>query len=512
MSSKTLTALVAPQPQQVLVRALALRGIALAGLCAHVSLWLQIDGLFGVDGIAPIGASLQKFMQTQDGADFHLAPTLLWLLPTDAAMHGLCAIGSLACVAVLGGLAPRLPLAVAFATMLSLVTAADDFMSFQWDALLLEALFLAIWLAPRGLCKPQQDGGPTQLSLWLLRWLALRLYLLSALVKWLSGDPTWHDLTALQYHYWTQPLPGPLSWFADAMPASGHTFEAAFLFFAEGLAPLLVFMGRRLRLLGVAVMLLLQLGIASTGNYGFFNLLTVALLLTLLDDGAIIALLPKRLRPLPLLPIVVPQQPFWRRLTHGLSASLLLVLASLTTLHRVNRDLLPEAMEAALAWLHPLHISNTYGLFATMTTERPEIEVELSLDGQKWELLQFQYKISDMHQRPPLVGPHMPRLDWQMWFAALGNCEKNHWFVKFQRRLLLGSKPVRALLAVDPLQGQPARYVRSTLWQYQFAPWPDLRDKHIWWQRQRVGAYCPTLTLEDGHLVRARVVNEATIR
>lgn len=444
-------------------------------------------------------------MQNQGGADFHLAPTLLWLLPTDGAIHGLCAIGSMACLAVLLGLAPRLPLAIAFVTMLSLVTAADDFLSFQWDALLLEGLFLAIWLAPRGLLRPQQDGGPTLLSLWLLRWLALRLYLLSALVKWLSGDPTWHDLTAMQYHYWTQPLPGPLSWFADAMPPFFHTFETAFLFFAEGLAPLLVFFGRRLRLFGVAVMLSLQIAIALTGNYGFFNLLTVALVLSLLDDDALISLVPKRFRPHPPPPSVLPQQPRWRRLTHGVTASLLFLLASLTTLHRVNHDLLPEPVEVGLAWLHPLHIANTYGLFATMTTERPEIEVEVSLDGVKWELVKFKYKISDLRQRPPFVGVHMPRLDWQMWFAALGNCQRNPWFLRFERRLLLGSLPVRELLAIGPLQGQRPRYVRSTLWQYQFAPGPDLRDKNLWWQRQRVGEYCPTLTLEDGHLVRARL-------
>jgi hypothetical protein len=148
-----------------------------------------------------------------------------------------------------------------------------------------------------------------------------------------------------------------------------------------------------------------------------------------------------------------------------------------------------------LGWLSPFRSINRYGLFAVMTTTRPEIIVEGSEDGVRWEPYVFRYKPQELRRAPGFVAPHQPRLDWQLWFAALGDLWMNPWFIRFLMRLLEGSRAVTALLAGSPFSDRPPRYVRARLYQYEMASPADQRKSGIYWERKELGLYCPPLAL-----------------
>ena len=165
---------------------------------------------------------------------------------------------------------------------------------------------------------------------------------------------------------------------------------------------------------------------------------------------------------------------------------------------------LPRPAYAALRWTSPLRLVSGYGLFAVMTTTRPEIIVEGSDDGRVWKPYEFRYKPGDLRRRPPVVAPHQPRLDWQMWFAALGGARSERWFGPFLTRLLEGSPPVLALLAGNPFPDAPPRYVRALLYDYRFTDLGTWRRDGLWWRREPLGAFTRTVTLDpDGHLAVA---------
>jgi hypothetical protein len=130
-----------------------------------------------------------------------------------------------------------------------------------------------------------------------------------------------------------------------------------------------------------------------------------------------------------------------------------------------------------------------------MTTERDEIIVEGSEDGERWIPYEFKYKPGDVYRRPRFVEPHQPRLDWQMWFAALGDYRSSPWFVSFCERLLKGSPPVLALLRKNPFPYAPPRYVRALLYRYRFTTLAEHRADGAWWKRTLLGDCCPTLSL-----------------
>jgi hypothetical protein len=499
-------AAVAPRASgDVLVRALVLRALGLVLAIAFASLWVQVDGLFGGAGIAPVADLLAGARKTLGGASPLRVPTLLWIDAGDAALHVLCAIGTVLGLALAAGRAPRASLAGAWLAYLSFASVGAPFLGYQWDALLLETALCAIVLA-------SPDARCARAGLWLLRALLVKLMLLSGLVKLLSGDPTWRGLDALAFHYWTQPLPAWTSAFAASLPPFVQRASTAATLAVELLAPFGIFGPRRVRLASAAALAALQVLIAATGSYGFFNLLTLVLCVTPLGDGEIARALPARLRRVlerPAPPRAAgAAPPRSRRAAQAATLAFAGALLALSVLVAARRVLppgsFPDAADELLAAAAPLRSVNAYGLFAVMTTERPEIELEGSRDGAHWEPYVFRWKLGPVERRPAFATPHMPRLDWQMWFAALGRCENEVWLHGFVRRLLERSPAVSDLLAHDPFRGAPPRYVRATLWRYRFAPAGD----PPWWTRDRVGPYCPTLTLQGGRLALATELGE----
>ena len=273
------------RPTYRIANALFLRLLGLCYLAAFVSLWVQVDGLIGSRGILPVRDLLEAVRAQLGGERWALFPTLCWLIPSDALLHLLCGGGALAALLVVLGLVPAPALIVCWIFSLSLSVAGQAFLEFQWDLLLLEAGFLGIWLAPLRRWRLGAALEPPPAARALLCWLLFRLTFSSGFVKLASGDPTWRNFTALDYHYWTQPLPPWTAWFAAQLPLSFHKLSCFLLLAIELVAPFLIVAPRRLRLVSCAAMAVLQAIIAATGNYAFFNLLTLALCVLLVDDA-----------------------------------------------------------------------------------------------------------------------------------------------------------------------------------------------------------------------------------
>lgn len=458
----------------------------LAGIyaIAFASLFIQIPGLYGASGICPAGEFLQAVSRYAGNgwSKFWLVPSLAWLNPGAPFLQGICAAGILFAAMVLMGRWVRFSLFALWFLYLSLCAVGQDFLSFQWDMLLLETGFIAMLWAP--------PAAPFARILLVL--LNFKLLFSSGMVKLASGDPAWRNLTALDYHYWTQPLPNPVSWFAAQLPSGFHRVCTAAMLAVELAAPFLLFLPRNLKKWGIAALLALQAAIFATGNYCFFNLLAAALCLPSIDD----ALWPKRMRR----PSVPEKKPFIGIRAAGFAMAFVFCFISSTQIAGLFRIRLPwsdPAFRISRA-AAPFNLVNSYGLFAVMTQQRREIFVEGSYDGKQWFEYEFKYKPGNVDGFLPVAAPHQPRLDWQMWFAALGRAESNRWFMNFCLRLLEGSPDVLRLLKTNPFPGKPPRFIRAVSYQYRFTGWAGFRKTGAWWKREYEGLYLPPMSLKAG--------------
>jgi predicted DCC family thiol-disulfide oxidoreductase YuxK/uncharacterized membrane protein YphA (DoxX/SURF4 family) len=466
-----------------------LRALGVIYLIAFVSLWVQIHGLIGSHGILPISNYLQMVQQALPGSErYRELPTLCWLDSSDAMLNFLCGGGVVMAVLLIAGALPIVMLAGLWVFYLSLVVAGQDFLSFQWDSLLLEAGFASVFLAPFQLWMRTRDmREPSHIGLWLLRWLAFRIMFLSGMTKLVWDDATWRDGTALTFHYWTQPLPPWSAWYMNRLPLSFAKFSCWTMFFAEIVIPFFIFAPRIPRRVAFWGIVLFQFTIMLTGNYGFFNILTMVICIPLLED----AFFPKRFRRKP---VAYRDQPWWLACMYALPALLIVVITCVAFARECRWQIwFPEWAQSLYDKSQSFRSANGYGLFRVMTTHRYEIIIEGSDDGQHWKIYEFTYKPGDVNRRPEFVTPHMPRLDWQMWFAAL-DARPPNWFVAFLEKLLRGSPQVSGLLRTNPFPDHPPRYVHALLYDYHFAD--DPKGK-AWWKRTLLGEYFPTASLRQ---------------
>jgi len=482
----------------VVSRWVFLRLLGVIYLAAFASLLVQIDGLIGSHGILPVGEFLDAVREQFGTRRLMAVPSLCWLNPGDPFLHGLCATGCLASVLLILNIAPAFMLGFLYVAFLSLQSVGQDFLSFQWDILLLEAGFLAIWLAPPGI-RPRAGAAPSRVIRWLLAWLLVRLMFASGAVKLLSGDPSWQDGTALTVHFQTQPIPNAVAWYAHQLPRWFHLLSCRIMFAIELGSPWLVLLPRPGRLAGAGLLALLQVLIMATGNYAYFNWLTLALIVLLLDDAAWPSALARRLE-------ADPRRAEWPAMVTWpvggliLAGSLVIFCAQLQLPVRW-----PRPMVAIHGTLSSLRLVNGYGLFAVMTTTRPEIIVEGSDAGRTWTPYEFRYKAGDGLRRPPFVAPHQPRLDWQMWFAALGPSQQSPWFLRFCVKLLEGEPEVLALLANNPFPKDPPRYLRAVVWNYRFSNPDERRADGSWWRRSAPRIFLPAISLNLHGMKRRNV-------
>lgn len=459
-----------------LVGWLFLRLLAILYFSAFASMAVQIEGLVGADGILPIAKKLAAIDQALGSEKYWVFPTIFWFDASDTALTAVCYVGMVAAVLVLLNRTTRIALVVCFVLYLSVVYAGQLFMSFQWDFFLLESGFLAVFLT-----------SGSRIIVLLYRLLLFRFMFMGGVVKLASGDPAWANLIALGYHYETQPLPSPLAWYAHHLPDWFHRICVGGVFFIELIVPFLVFLPRNPRLFAAWCFILLQGGIILTGNYNFFNLLTILLCLLLFEDRDIRRVMPGRL-----IRRIRAHSPMPGRAstaTAGILAAFTLLMCGtyIWMYHSQLRPSMPldALVHAALAF----SLVNNYGPFAVMTTQRNEIIVEGSNDGTTWHAYGFKYKPDQTKKGLSWNIPHQPRLDWQMWFAALKRPHRHFWLVRFLDKLKEGSPPVLALLATNPFPDRPPAHVRAQFYRYRYTT-PAMRtESGDIWQRQYLGPY-----------------------
>ena len=507
-----------------------LRALGLTYLIAFASLWVQMDGLVGSNGVSPLNQFLPAVYERFGPTAYSLLFTLCWVDSSNGFLHFLSGGGVVLSLLLILGIAPALSLVVLFVFYLSLTIAGQTFLSFQWDILLLETGFLSIFLAPwrlwprrssveaavsaAGNFPPagdtpaatvattqsrQQEPPVSRAGLFLLKFLLFKLMLMSGVVKLTSGDDCWWNLTALDYHYWSQPLPTVFGWWADKSPEWFKHFSVAFCLVVEIIAPFFIWAPRRPRLIAAGLMIFLQIVIALTGNYCFFNLLTIALCLLLIDNSVVRApqsrealrhtrraprgrALPDQLRSYATIAVII--------LTLPINVWLIF------TAFRPDADW-PRPLVAIYGRLQSFRIVNGYGLFRVMTKDRDEIVIEGSADGIDWLPYEFKWKPGDVMRAPGWCAPHQPRLDWQMWFAALGSYRENPWFGRLIVRLLQGSRDVNQLLAKNPFPHDPPRYLRAMFYRYRFTTLRERRETGAWWKREQLREYLPTVSADQ---------------
>ena len=460
-----------PGEPVLMARSIFLRALGIIFFSAFHSLHSQIHGLIGPRGILPADQYLQIAHRAIGAKAYWFAPTLLWLNAGDRALDILVWTGFLASVALILNVFPRIAIAIAGLAFLSFIGAAQDFASYQSDGMLLEAAFLSLFFAGR---KP-----PTRAATWLLRWEWFRIYFESGLVKLMSGEPQWRNLTAMDKYYENGPLPTWLGWYVQHWPHGFHAFTAGATLAIELFVACLIFFGPWPRLIAFLLTTPLQIGIILTANYAFLNYLVLFLGVLLVEDRFL-----RRGSPAP-----SPARP-------SIVQAVVLPIHFVTTCMMFLFPGFPTAY-----FLAPTRIVNNFGLFAVMTRARYEIEFQGTADGEHWIAYPFRYKPQDPMKRPGIFAPYQPRFEWNLWFASLGAVEDNAWVMNTEARLLQNEPAVLQLFARNPFPVQPPRAVRAVQWQYWFTTEEEKRKTGAWWDRKFMGLYAPiTERTPDGRI------------
>jgi hypothetical protein len=521
-----------------LSRWIFLRALGAIYFSAFFSLVFQIRGLIGPQGILPASEYLKSVAEQVGHARYWYVPSVLWFSSGSHMLTGLCWVGMAAAVLLVINIWPRGMLAVCFVCFLSFVSAAGDFSGYQSDGMLLEAGFLSLFLAPDGF-RPGfgETRPPVRAALYLLLWEWFRIYFESGVAKIAGGDPEWRNFTALDEYYQNGPLPTWIGWYVQHFP---HWFHTATTFFTLALELVLIwaaFLPRSFRIALFFVVTPWQIGIILTANYTFLNYLVLLLAFLLLDDRFLIEFFPtKGKQPLLGRSITLPTEPAplavdqfsilappsspstdeatarkdaprdpWQNIRSWVAPLRVAVTAVLLTwiFYATTAQLVWMVTPAPLptspvALLDPLRIANRYGLFAVMTRGRYEIEFQGSNDGQTWSAYPFRHKPQELDKPPRIYAPYQPRLDWNLWFASLGEWRDNPMVLRTERRLLSNDHDVLALFAANPFPQGPPRQVRAVLWQYWFTSMAEKREHGLWWRRELLGLYAPAIQLEPG--------------
>jgi len=510
---------------RLIPRWLFLRSLAAIYFSAFFSLFFQIRGLIGPNGVLPARQYLTAVEHSFSAWRYWFAPTLLWLSSSNAMLMALCWIGLAASIAALFNLWPRLSFFICFVCYLSFVAAASDFSGYQSDGMLLEAGFISLFFCPSGLLPGWgAQGPPSRASLFLLQWEWFRIYFESGMVKLLSGDTEWHHLTAMDEYYQNGPLPTWIGWYAEHLPHWFHVATAGATLALELVLVFMLFFPRRVRLICFFIVTPWQIAVILTANYTFLNYLVLALGFLLLDDGFLRRFVPGRFRlpvpavqespaqpdaPLSIFESIEEPPPIRFKSSHlhsvrlATSAVLLTWVAYVTTVELIRMPFPGIPLPTApVSILEPFRIANQYGLFAVMTRGRYEIEFQGSNDGQTWTPYPFRYKPQAIDQPPRIYAPYQPRFDWNLWFASLGDWQQNSLVPFAEERLLSNSPDVLPLFQTNPFADVPPKYIRAVLWQYWFISMKEKHETGNWWRRQLLGLYAPVITRQpDGKIV-----------
>jgi lipase maturation factor 1 len=512
---------------RLIPRWLLLRALGGIYFSAFFSLVFQIRGLIGPDGILPAAEYLRAVEHSLGySRGLWFAPTLLWVASGPQMLTTLCWVGMAASLLLVLNLWPRAMLLICFVCFLSFVSAAQDFSGYQSDGMLLEAGFISLFFAPRGF-RPGfgQASSPSRASLFLLQWEWFRIYFESGVAKIIGGDPEWRNFTAMDEYYQNGPLPTWIGWYIQHLP---HWFHAASVFATLAIELVLVwmlFLPRRWRIICFFVVTPWEVGVILTANYTFLNYLVLILGFLLLDDRFWLRFLPQKWKKSPaMIPTHIstdininsdrPRNTEAPAQTSGgfrqalkrvkllLTGIVLIWIFYATTAQLIWMFSALPLPTAPVAALDPFRIANRYGLFGIMTRGRYEIEFQGSEDGKNWVAYPFRFKPQDLSKAPGIYAPYQPRFDWNLWFASLGSWQDYPIVPRTEALLLSNDKDVLSLFDGNPFPNKPPREIRTVLWQYWFTTMSERRATGLWWRRQFVGLYAPTLERDANGQIR----------
>jgi len=457
------------------------RGLGLTYLLAFLLALNQFRPLSGENGLLPISQFLDRI-------PFKRSPSIFHWHYSDRFFSWIAGTGIVLSLLALTGLSDFGPLWLSmliwfllWALYLSIVNVGQVFYGFGWESLLLEAGFYAISLGPMHYHSPL-------IMIFLLRWLVFRVEFGAGLIK-MRGDPCWRNLTCLNYHHETQPMPNPLSRFFHNLPKPLHKLETLGNHFVQLGVVWLLFAPQPIASYAAIFIVLTQGYLIISGNYAWLNWLTLILAFSGFSDGFIGQVLP----------VLSPTELTTSVLFQGLTAAIAILIVYLS-IQPVKNMISPE--QKMNFSFNPLHLVNTYGAFGSVTKKRHEIIIEGTHDSTindntDWKAYEFKGKPGDPQRMPPQIAPYHLRLDWQMWFAAMASIRTNPWLLRFMLRLMQNDEPTIKLLKNNPFGENPPEYIRARLFLYEYTSPAERRDTGRWWNREYVHDYLPPQSLKD---------------
>ncbi len=453
------------------------RALALIYLVAFLCAANQFIPLLGEHGLLPV----PRFVRF---VPFRTAPSLFYFAPTDAAFRVAAWTGVAMSIVAVTGVAESagtLANACVWAAMwllyLSFVNVGQIFYAFGWETLLLEAGFFTIFAGGR-------STVPSMWTIWIWRWILFRVMFGAGLIK-LRGDPCWTNLTCLDYHFESQPLPNALSWYFHWLPPVVHRAGVIFNHVAELAAPLAYFAPQPFAAIAGLVTIAFQLVLIVSGNLSWLNWLTIVLAIPTLDD-----------RWFAWLPIAQPVLEAPAALQRGITLAVTALVGALSIRPVLNMISPGQLMNSSF---EPLHLVNTYGAFGSVTRDRREVVIE-GTDAERitpatvWREYEFKAKPGDVSRLPPQVAPYHLRIDWLMWFLAMSAPSSHPWFPALVDQLLAGDPATLALLRTNPFPDHPPRYVRAMYYRYRFTTPAERAQTGKWWNREALGEYLPPVS------------------
>jgi hypothetical protein len=479
-----------------LTRFVLLRLLGLIYAVAFLAAARQVLPLIGSHGLLPLDPYLsraQEYFLRAGSTGFRSLPSLFWYWHSDRALVVAAWSGfALACVVVAGFANAPIMLAL-WALYMSFVHLGQLWYGYGWETQLLETGFLAVFLCPLVDARPFPRRKPPTVVLWLFRWLIFRVMLGSALIK-LRGDEVWRNLTALYYHFETQPIPGPLSRWFHFLPRAVLRGGVLFNYATELVAPWFVFWPCLARRIAGLVIILFQLTLILSGNLSFFNWITIVPALACLDDAFWARVLPGALVRRAARAAAAAQPSPGPAIAGWALAG---VIAFLSYEPVMNLFSPHQLMNTSF---QSLDLVNTYGAFGSVGTERLNVVFEgtddaVPGDDAHWKAYPYRYLPVDVMRRPPQIAPYQPRLDWQMWFASMSDYRHYPWTVHLVWKLLHNDPGTLGLFESNPFPGKPPRFIRAVTYRYRFAPPGNPEGR--WWDRERIGLWLPPLSADN---------------
>jgi hypothetical protein len=476
-----------------LTRFVILRVLGLVYAVAFLVAANQLVPLIGEHGLTPMGEILERFKGEAGSLwpGMVQAPSFFWFGISDRALTFVAWIGFALSLVVLAGYANAILMTVLWMMYMSIVHIGNIWYGYGWETQLLETGFLSIFLCPLLDPRPFPKQSPPLLVIWLFRWLGFRIMVGAGLIK-MRGDSCWRELTCMYYHYETQPIPSPVSRYLHFAPHWFHNIETLWNHFIELVVPWFSFGPRLARHIAGALLITFQLLLIVSGNLSFLNYMTIIPFLACLDDTFWRRILPAFLTRRA---DRIDSEPALSSLQTGASIALTALVAFLSIQPVANLVSNRQAMNKSF---DPLDLVNTYGAFGSVGEERHEIIFEGTSDivpneSSQWKAYEFEAKPGDPNRAPPFIAPYQPRIDWQIWFAAMESPSQQSWTLHFIWRLLHNDPGTLSLLVNNPFPNEPPRYIRAQLYLYHFKP----PGEPGWWTREFVSEWLPPLSIDD---------------